>query len=94
MVNYTSPGFMILFSCREGLIGLQQAHDELRSLGEKGKINFGEVDPSEKDWIEESLLSFCLYQNKHKYLIKDWLSAELLICELALQLQCVCIYAI
>jgi hypothetical protein len=54
MVNYTSPGFMVLYRCEEGLMSLQEARNELRLLREKGEISFKEVDPSGKGWIEAS----------------------------------------
>jgi len=72
-VNYTSPGFMILHRCREGLMDLQQARNELRVLREKGEINFKEVDPSGDGWIEASSLIPYLPQNLPKcvYRVSD-----------------------
>jgi hypothetical protein len=48
MVEHMSPGFMILVQCQEGLMGPQQARDELRILRANGEVNFKEVDPSGK----------------------------------------------
>jgi hypothetical protein len=56
MVNCTSPGFIILYRCQEGLMDLPQARDELRTLRAKGVINFKEVGPSGMGWVEASPL--------------------------------------
>lgn len=56
-VNHTSPGFMILYKCQEGLMGMSEALSELEILRENGDINFKEVDPSGKGWIQASLIT-------------------------------------
>jgi hypothetical protein len=59
VVNHTSPGFAVLFKCRHGLIGLQEARMELRWLRERGLVSFKEMDPCGQGWVEASLLFEC-----------------------------------
>ncbi len=48
---------MILYKCQEGLMGMSEALSELEILRENGDINFKEVDPSGKGWIQASLIT-------------------------------------
>jgi hypothetical protein len=48
---FTSPGFLILYKCEVGIMDLDQAQKELKSLRKKGEISFREVNPAGKGWI-------------------------------------------
>lgn len=54
IVNYTSPGFVVLWKCRTGQISFSEARTELMELFREGRASPDDVDPSGATWLEVS----------------------------------------